>query len=223
MGEPHPRGGNAIARLLRERGHARVDGLTEESRLATVLTCPQDDLPLHLKRQALEVLAAAFPGGRSVEERLNRRLHDPRTNPVCMLLVEGEQVLAYLAILSTTIEHAGRTYRVSGLSAVSTHPHHLRQGHAARLVTSAREWIEASDADLGVFTCDPPLISLYQACGWAHMPATVVVGGTRAQPFRADTLGKATLMGFFSPAAQAHRSDFDEADVYLDLREGDLW
>lgn len=140
-----------------------------------------------------------------------------------MLLVEGEQVLAYLAVPSKTIEHAGRTYRASGLSAVSTHPAHLRQGHAARLATAAREWIEASAADLGVFTCDPPLVPLYEGCGWVHMPTTVVVGGTRALPFRADTLGKATLMGFFSPDAQAHRADFEGADVYLDLREGDLW
>lgn len=140
-----------------------------------------------------------------------------------MLLVEGEQVLAYLAIPSTAIEHAGRTYRASGLSAVSTHPAHVRQGHASRLVSAAREWIEASDADLGVFTCDPPLVSLYETCGWTHMPVTVVVGGTRAQPFRADTLGKATLMGFFSPAARAHRAAFEGTDVYLGLREGDLW
>ena len=140
-----------------------------------------------------------------------------------MLLAEDGQVGAYLAIPSTTIEHAGRTYRASGLSAVSTHPEQLRQGHAARLVTAAREQIEAGDADLGVFTCDPSLVPLYEACGWVHMPATVVVGGTRAQPFRADTLGKATLMGFFSPAARAHRVDFAGADVYLELREGDLW
>jgi len=188
-----------------------------------VVTYPQDDLPLDLKRQALEILAAAFPGGRSVEERLSRRLHDPRTSPVCMLLVEGDRVLAYLAVPSTTIDHAGRTYRASGLSAVSTHPAHLRQGHAARLITAARAWIEASDADLGVFTCDPPLVPLYEACGWTHMPSTVVVGGTREQPFRADGLGKATLMCFFSPSARERRADFEGADVYLDLREGDLW
>lgn len=142
---------------------------------------------------------------------------------MCTLLVEGGEVLAYIAIPSTTIEHAGRTYRASGLSAVSTHPAHLCRGHAARLVTAAREWMEASDADLGLFTCDPPLVPLYEACEWTHMPTTVVVGGTRAQPFRADSLGKATLMGFFSPAARAHRADFEGADVYLELREGDLW
>ncbi|GMU41157.1 MAG: hypothetical protein AMXMBFR23_20230 [Chloroflexota bacterium] len=188
-----------------------------------ILAFAQDAVPRDLKAQALAILEAAWPSGRPIEARLDRPLHDPRSEPECMLLVEDGRVVAYLAIPRRTIVHRGFAYRACGLSAVSTHPDHLRRGHAARLVAAARERIEASGADVGVFTCDPPLVPLYEAQGWTHMPRTVVVGGTRAVPFRADSLGKATLMAFFSPLAREHRADFDDADVYLDLREGDLW
>lgn len=191
--------------------------------MTSVVTFGQDSLPRALKAQVLAILEVAWASGRSIEERLDRPLHDPRSAPVCMLLVDGDVVLAYLAMPSKVIEHAGVTYRVAGLSSVATHPEHLRNGHGGTLVTAAREWIEASGADLGIFTCDAPLVPFYVACGWTHMPMTVVVGGTRAQPFRADELGKQTLMGFFSDLAQGHRADFADADVYLELREGDLW
>jgi GNAT superfamily N-acetyltransferase len=191
--------------------------------MTSILTFEQDAVPRALKAQVLAILEVAWPSGRGIEERLDRPLHDPRSAPVCMLLVDGDTVLAYLAIPSKVIQHADVTYRVAGLSSVATHPDHLRRGHGARLVVAARERIAASDADLGIFTCDAPLVAFYEACGWAHMPTTVVVGGTRAQPLRADELGKQTLMGFFSDPADAHRADFADADVYLALREGDLW
>jgi hypothetical protein len=83
--------------------------------------------------------------------------------------------------------------------------------------------IAGSDADIGVFTCDPPLVDFYVGCGWTLMEHTSVIGGTRKKPFPADSLNKRTLMGFFSPKAEQHRSDFEGATLYLELREGDLW
>lgn len=191
--------------------------------MTSILTFDQDALPIELKSQVLAILEVAWPTGRDIEERLHRPLHAPRNAPACMLLVEGGSVLAYLAIPTKTIEHAGVTYRVAGLSSVATHPNRLRHGYGATLVTAARERISGSGADLGIFTCDPPLVPFYEGCGWTQTPATVVVGGTRERPFRADELGKRTMMRFFSSLAQEHRADFADADVYLDLREGDLW
>lgn len=187
-----------------------------------------------------------------------------RYEPYCMLLVErvlegadGDAeavedgvVLAYLVVLTKEIEHAGHTFRAAGLSGVSTRPDRRGEGHAARLVRAAFDHIAARasrhEVDLSVFTCDEPLARLYEAApgpasrsvddsvGWERMPHTVVVGGTREQPFRADSLHtpegapKVTMMRFFSDAARAHRPAFEgtpavPVDVYLDLREGDLW
>lgn len=188
-----------------------------------LLVFPQDEVPPPLKTQVLMILEHPWPSGRTVEERLTKPLHDPRSSPVCMLLVEEREVLSYLAVSTRAIEHAAVRYLASGLGSVATHPDHLRRGHGARLVSAAKARIEASDADFGIFTCDPPLVPFYTGQGWTWMPSTVVIGGTRAQPFRADGLGKHTLMTFCSDQARAHQGDFENADVYLDLREGDLW
>lgn len=140
-----------------------------------------------------------------------------------MVLTDNDEVHAYLAIPTRTISHAGAELRASGLGAVVSHPNSRGAGYGAKIVVAARELIEASGVDIGIFTCDPPLVAFYARCGWDPMPSTVVVGGTRERPFRADSLDKGTLMAFFTPHAQAHRADFVAADVYVDLREGDLW
>jgi len=132
-------------------------------------------------------------------------------------------VLSYLAIPSKRIEHAGITYKASGLSAVVTHPAHRRRGHGRLIVTVARELIASSDADIGVFTCDVPLTSFYVECGWTAMESTHVIGGTRKKPFPAEPLNKRTLMGFFSEKAKQRAPDFANSLLYLELREGDLW
>jgi hypothetical protein len=55
------------------------------------------------------------------------------------------------------------------------------------------------------------------------MERASVVGGTRAKPFPAASLGKCTLMGFFSERARRQRADFESAPIYLEIGEGDLW
>lgn len=119
--------------------------------MTSILTFEQDAVPRALKAQVLAILEVAWPSGRSIEERLDRPLHDPRSAPVCMLLVDGEVVLAYLAIPSKVIQHAGVTYRVAGLSSVATHPDHLRHGYGGMMVVAAREWncARATSGDSG--------------------------------------------------------------------------
>jgi aminoglycoside 2'-N-acetyltransferase I len=191
--------------------------------VADVLVVSQDELSLDLKSQVIALLESAWPSERSVARQLREPLHDPARNPLALLLLDAGAVIGYLAIPSTTIRLADHTYRASGLSAVITHPDHRRRGHGHQLVVGAREAIAASGADIGVFTCDPPLVSFYVGCGWTPMPRTAVVGGTRARPFPAAPLGKQTMMGFFSPLAITRRRDFELATLSLNLREGDLW
>ncbi len=168
---------------------------------------------------------------------MRRPLANREYDPWCMLLIEDDiagaadqvEVLAYLVIPTKLISHAGREYLASGLSSVSTRVARRGQGHAGRLVRAAFARIAASDVDLAVFTCDEPLGAFYESCGFTRMPSTVVVGGTRERPFRADALvspeghRKVTLMAAVSDAARSRWSDFANSDVYLELREGDLW
>lgn len=188
--------------------------------MATLLTYPDEQMPPALKRKVLSVLRADWPTSAMDEDGL---IHDPATHPTSLVLVEGEAVLSYLAIPSKVIEHAGDTYKAYGLSSVITNAAHRHQGYGSRIVTAAREFIAAGDADIGVFTCDPPLANFYARCGWTVMEGTTVVGGTRARPFPSDSLDKCTLMDFFSAKAQRRRADFEGVPIYLELREDDLW
>ena len=205
--------------------------------MANVVAFREPDLPPPLKAGAIEVLEGAWPSGRSLEQRMSRPLANRDYAPVCMLLVEGDleadaqhaQVLAFLVIPTKRIVHAGREYIASGLSAVSTHPAHRARGYGSRLVRAAYETLTSSDADLAIFTCDEPLAPFYESCGFTLMPTTTVVGGTREQPFRSDSIvseeghRKVALMAAISDTARARWSDFEDSDVYLELRAGDLW
>jgi GNAT superfamily N-acetyltransferase len=184
-------------------------------------TYPNDTLPPELDAQVLALLQAEYP--ELAAGRTQRSLNDPRTNPTLMVLLDGEEVLSYLAIPSKTIQHAGEEYRAYGLSSVITNPAYRRRGYGRRIVTAAHDFIAASDADIGVFTSDPPLVDFYLGCGWSLMAGTWLVGGSREKPFPSNELGKCTYMGFFSEKARAHRADFEGVPIYLDLREGDLW
>ena len=205
--------------------------------MAGVVAFREPDLPPLLKAGAIEVLEGAWPSGRSLEERMARPLANRAYDPMCLLLVDGEvereaqhaQVLAFLVIPTKRIVHAGRGYVASGLSAVSTHPAHRGRGHGGLLVRRAYEWIAASDVDLAIFTCDSPLAGFYESCGFTPMPTTTVVGGTRQQPFRADSIispdgyRKVTMMAAISGDARSRSSEFADSDVYLELTAGDLW
>jgi aminoglycoside 2'-N-acetyltransferase I len=187
-----------------------------------LLAYPQEDLPHHLKAQIIAHFDSEWPSALSAAERLQHPLHDPNCHPVTLLIVE-DGVVSYLAIPSTVIHHAGHTYKASGLSGVITHPVYRRHGYGRQLVTAARDLIAAGDADIGVFTCDPPLVAIYTRCGCRAMEHAAIIGGTREKPFPADALGKRTRMGVFSERAKQHHPDFAGASLYVDLRDGDLW
>ena len=109
------------------------------------------------------------------------------------------------------------------MSGVLTVPAFRGKGYGERVVRAATAFMEQDGADIGLFTCDPPLRTFYERCGWTLLEGASLVGGTRTRPFPSDTLGKITFARFFSARAQAHRNDFVGAAIWLELREGDLW
>jgi predicted acetyltransferase len=139
------------------------------------------------------------------------------------VLLEENRIISHVAVPSKDIEHEGQTYRAFGLSEVMTAPSHRRQGFGLQLVKEATSYIESNNPDIGIFTCQPALVSFYTQGGWEHIDNTNVIGGTRQKPFRSDALGLSTMMRFFSEKAQQNRSAFEGADVYLELGENMLW
>jgi aminoglycoside 2'-N-acetyltransferase I len=148
----------------------------------TIESFPEAEVPPGLRLQVLALQRQAWP--REGPLRLCAT-HDPALQPVSLLLVEDGRVLAALDVLSKRIAHRGQEYAASGLSTVVTDAALRRRGYGRTLVEAGREAIEASGADVGLFTCDRPLQAFYQAAGWQLLPGTVLVGGTAPSRSRA--------------------------------------
>ena len=179
-----------------------------------ILTFPEAEVPSELRRQMLALQDQAWPAVEITEGPW----HDPALAPVSTLLVRDDgKVLAALDVLSKEIEHAGEQWSASGLAAVVTDQAERGHGYGGRLVSEARGSIGASGVDIGLFTCDAPLLAFYERAGWEHLPGTVLIGGTREEPFPSDgdDFDKVTLGGFFSGRAQARRAAFLGARIEL--------
>jgi GNAT superfamily N-acetyltransferase len=180
------------------------------------VTCPEAELPARFRTQVFGLHRQAWPRATPPQPGDDlRQVHDPALEPVSMLLVADGRVLAALDILSKSIEHAGETYAASGLSTVVTDEALRGLGYGRTLVTAAREAIEASGADLGIFTCDREIGPFYESAGWPIVPGAVLVGGTPEEPFPSDQWDKVTLARFFSKRARAHAVEFEHARIAL--------
>jgi len=185
-----------------------------------ILSLPESALPPELQLQVTRLEEQEWPP----EPAIPAHPHDPKLTPVAMLLMEGDRVLASLAILSKEIIHAGQRFKASGLSAVVTDHTLRKKGLGRRLVVAAKNAIRASGADLGIFTCDEPLMGFYESAGWQVLPRTVLVGGTPKDPLPSDLFAKVAMGSFFTDHAKHHAADFVGARVELYSGEIDrLW
>jgi aminoglycoside 2'-N-acetyltransferase I len=176
-----------------------------------VLTFTEQTIPAELRQQVIALEEQAWPTMPPSEPHG----HDPMLSPICMLLVADGRVVSSLAILSKEIAHGGQKFDASGLSAVVTDNAERNRGYGLRLVAAAREAIRAGGADLGIFTCDPPLVGFYEHAGWQVLPGTVLVGGTPDSPLPSDRLGKIALGDFFTKHAKRYAASFRRARVEL--------
>jgi aminoglycoside 2'-N-acetyltransferase I len=186
--------------------HAAAAPVLTGCSFVRIVSYPESAVPLDLRLQMVELQDQAWPSDRRTG---SAPWHDPALSPLSVLLVHERRVLAALDILSKGIVHRGGSYSASGLSAVVTDRDHRGKGHGRRIVEAARDLIEASQADLGIFTCDVGLRSFYERSGWRCLPGTVLVGGTPEAPFPSDRFDKVTMAAFFSRRAR------DAADAFV--------
>jgi aminoglycoside 2'-N-acetyltransferase I len=178
-----------------------------------LLSYPESEVPPAWNARRLALHEQAWPGS-------DGSGHDPALAPLSLLLVQDGELVATLDLLSKELEHRGRTYRASGLSAVVTATEHRGRGLGGTLVRAARQRLQALERDLAIFSCDRPLAGFYERAGFARLPGAVLVGGTRARPLPSDGLGKVVLAAWFSPLARSHAAEF--AGARVELYPGDI-
>ncbi|NUK60491.1 GNAT family N-acetyltransferase [Streptomyces lunaelactis] len=191
-----------------------------------ILSFPEEATPSELRIQVREIQEQAWPSARVSVTPADAPTHDPVLRPFSMLLVEGGSVLAALDILSKEIVHAGRRFAAGGLSTVVTRREARGRGCGRRLVAAARETMVTQGLDLGMFTCDRPLLAFYESAGWHLLPGAVLIGGTPRAPFPSDQPGfdKVTMAAFFSAEGRQAQTSFHHSRVELYPGEIDkLW
>ncbi|MBM3534140.1 MAG: GNAT family N-acetyltransferase [Alphaproteobacteria bacterium] len=179
------------------------------------------EAPPDLRRRFALLRHRADPVLRPMPGETVRDLHDPALSAVSFYTCSGEAVISYAAVLRKTIRHAAQTFEIAGLSAVLTDPEFRGRGFGRRTVAAATRWIGESGADLGLFTCDPPLARFYARAGaWPVAGNIVLIGGRSATALRSDMLGKVVLMRLFTPHAMAAEPVLSQATIDLDLPDG---
>lgn len=146
--------------------------------------------------------------------------HDPALNALCFYLCAEQRVISYAAVVYKPIRHAGLDFWIAGLSCVATDPAYQRQGLGSRTVGAASRCIAASQVDLGLFTCDPPLVSFYGQAGWPVASDVLLIGNQHATALTSIALNKVVLLRLFSPRAQALAEAFRHTTIDLDLPDG---
>ncbi len=133
--------------------------------MAEQLVVPHGQLPSHLECQVLSFTRVHWWEGFSGDLRLRDWIHRPEQHPFHFVLAENRVLISYVGVIWKYLEHAGERYKTYGLSGVFTYPAFRCQGYGSRLVEEATEHIRRSDADIGLFTCDPSLRDFYGASG----------------------------------------------------------
>jgi GNAT superfamily N-acetyltransferase len=187
-----------------------------------VVFFPENEVPHELRMQTVMLQDQAWPSEGPPDIA---PWHDQSLDPLSVLLLDDDdRVVSALDILSKQIAHRGKTYSASGISTMVTDSRFRGHGYGRMLATAAREMMESSGADLGIFTCDSYLQRFYEAAGWQQLPGAVLIGGTPEAPFPSDQFDKVTLGCFFSATARDAYPDFVGARIELFSGEIDkLW
>ncbi len=145
--------------------------------------------------------------------------HDPALDALSCFIYRDNRLLSYAAVLNFTLSHAGQHFRTAALSCVATDPAYQNQGLSSLVVSAATRCIENSHADIGLFTCDPPLASFYAKAGWPVV-SVAVIGSHDVGALSSTELGKVVLLRLLSEHAHQHAAAFANSPISLGLPLG---
>jgi GNAT superfamily N-acetyltransferase len=147
--------------------------------------------------------------------------HDPLLDALSFYLMADGRVVSYAAVAHKQIKHGDETFWIAGLSCVATDPDYQGRGLGSRTVAAATCYIEHSTTDIGIFTCDPPLIGFYARAGaWLVAPDVILIGSCHEGALSSTSLRKVVLMRLFSAKAQAAAAQLRQTTIDLDLPVG---
>lgn len=183
-----------------------------------LLQTPQSELSPEITCQILSFLRVTWPEGFQGENRLRDWITRPGHHPLSFTLVENGLVIAHAQVVWKMLAHAGETYKTYGITGVFTYPSFRWQGCGSRVVEAATSYIARSDADIGMFHCDPALKAFYTRAGWVAMEGAVTLVGTHEDPV---ITGESMMMQFYTEKGRRGRDSFLKQPVFFD--EDSTW
>ena len=176
------------------------------------LVFPSNKMPPHLKCQVLSFLRIMWPNGFLDENRLRDWISHEEDHSISMMLVERGVLISHTEVVWKYLDHAGETYKAYGLSGVFTYPAFRGKGHGKRIVDKGTSYIEASDADIGIFHCDLSLKQFYASSGWIPIETAVTLEGPKDNPVIDDEI---MMMRFFTEHGKKGRPAFENIPLYF--------
>ncbi|MGL5103326.1 MAG: GNAT family N-acetyltransferase [Plesiomonas sp.] len=146
--------------------------------------------------------------------------HNIEYHPYSCTVYANGMLVSYAAILTFPVTHHGITFLVAGLSCVATAPGFERQGFGCLAVNAATQHILASQADIGLFTCDPPLQAFYARSGWQVQENLRLISHLGTGALCSRELGKVVLLKLVSSFAQTKANLFCDDTLNLGLGSG---
>lgn len=134
-----------------------------------LLEYEQSGLPKKYLFQVLTFLRVQWPEGFVGENRYRSWITRADVHPRSFLLVENNLVISHAQVVWKDLEHARQVYKTYGITGVFTFPSLRGQGYGNQIIHAATSYIAHSDADIGMFHCDPGLADFYALCGWIPM------------------------------------------------------
>lgn len=129
-----------------------------------------------------------------------------------VMLVERNILISHSEVVWKYLEIGDQAYKIYGLAGVLTYPGFRGQGFGGRVVALATEYINKSDADLGVVFTQPHLEEFYARCGWLPMRKPIFLVGSKENPEITDHL---VLMRFLSEKGKNIRNVIESEPVYF--------
>lgn len=179
--------------------------------MPTLLVYPREDLPLDLNWQILSFYRTTAPGTFVGFSWFQQWMKND-DNAIHIMLVENRILISHTMVLWKYLDHAGETYKTYGLTGVFTYPGLRGQGYGRQIVDAGTEHIRKSDADIGMFCCDPSLEGFYSKSGWIPMDKMAVLVGSKEAPTVCDEL---PMMLFLSEKGRQGRFAFESEPVYF--------
>ncbi len=104
---------------------------------------------------------------------------------------------------------------------MATDRSHQGRGFGLRTVAAATEWLEQSNKDFGIFTCDPGLAHFYARAGaWPVVADVVLIGSRDPGALCSVSLRKVVLMRLFSTKAREAATRLANTTIDLGLPVG---